>query len=160
MIQEPPWLRGARYFHLTSDPHRLSDILITIMRTGQVNGSESRRAKFPLKFVIVGASVAGLSCAYALQQAGHSCHVLEASEELGWVCRALIIIVNAGKPISLFRVQVEYGYLQTCRGSWRLGGSVAKWRSWLVDGVQRLSSTQVSFQRALFLMVMLTPILE
>lgn len=55
------------------------------MRLGEANGSESRKAKLSLDFVIVGASVAGLSCAYALRQAGHSVVVLEASKELGWV---------------------------------------------------------------------------
>lgn len=47
---------------------------------------ESRKAKVSLDFVIVGASIAGLACAYALRQSGHKVHVLEASDGLGKVC--------------------------------------------------------------------------
>jgi 2-polyprenyl-6-methoxyphenol hydroxylase-like FAD-dependent oxidoreductase len=39
-----------------------------------------------LTFVIVGGSIAGLATAFALQTAGHHCHVLEASTKPRGVC--------------------------------------------------------------------------
>lgn len=47
---------------------------------------EPTMAKLSLNFVIVGASIAGLACAYTLRKAGHNVHVLEASDSLGQVC--------------------------------------------------------------------------
>ncbi|KZT30009.1 FAD/NAD(P)-binding domain-containing protein [Neolentinus lepideus HHB14362 ss-1] len=41
--------------------------------------SPDRNARLPLKFIIVGGSIAGLSCAFTLLSAGHRVHILERS---------------------------------------------------------------------------------
>lgn len=43
------------------------------------------KAELPINVVIIGGSIAGLSCAYTLTQAGHNVSVFEAADDLGGV---------------------------------------------------------------------------
>ncbi len=47
-----------------------------------------RRARLALEFTIIGASIAGLACAYNLAQAGHKVHVLEKRNGMSKVRRS------------------------------------------------------------------------
>ncbi|KAL1878361.1 hypothetical protein Plec18167_004433 [Paecilomyces lecythidis] len=54
----------------------------------------------PLKVVVVGAGIGGLSAAVALREAGHSVHVLEKSCFLGEVGAALLVAPNGARVLS------------------------------------------------------------
>lgn len=45
----------------------------------------AQKADVSIDVVIIGASVAGLSCAYALRQAGHNVRILEAESSMNEV---------------------------------------------------------------------------
>jgi monoamine oxidase len=53
---------------------------------GALSRLPQARAASPPQIVIVGAGLAGLSCAYQLKQAGYRAHVYEASERVGGRC--------------------------------------------------------------------------
>ena len=57
----------------------------------QLNNNESRLAQvsiansgkgLKLEFIVIGTGISGLACAYSLQKAGHSVHVLEAESSI------------------------------------------------------------------------------
>lgn len=50
---------------------------------------QPQKADLPIDVIIIGASVAGLSCAYSLRQAGHNVLVFEAASGLGGVRQSL-----------------------------------------------------------------------
>ena len=52
------------------------------------------KADLPIDIVIIGASVAGLSCAYTLRQAGHNVSVFEAADDLGGVRQSFVQSCN------------------------------------------------------------------
>jgi monoamine oxidase len=69
-------------------------------------------ARAALTFVIIGGSIAGLATAFALQHAGHRCHILEASGAPRGVC------IGLASPAVVSRAQLADEPLVS--GSWSL----------------------------------------
>ncbi|KAI5121804.1 hypothetical protein M0805_009796 [Coniferiporia weirii] len=78
-----------------------------------IPGHGDKGAKLRLRFVIIGAGVAGLACAYTLIQAGHDVHVLEAEKGL---CKSP---GSMRVPPNMSRILVRWGLgaeLEKCSG--------------------------------------------
>jgi len=50
----------------------------------------SRRSSQALRFIVVGGSIAGVACAYALQDAGHQVMVVEQGDGRSNVCKSIL----------------------------------------------------------------------
>ncbi|THH08944.1 hypothetical protein EW145_g2362 [Phellinidium pouzarii] len=76
------------------------------LKYASINGT-FRTAKLRLSFVIVGASVAGLACAYSLKKAGHDVLVLEAEDGLSKSPGGVRIPPNMSQIMMQWGLQAE-----------------------------------------------------
>lgn len=86
-----------------------------------------RKAYLSLRFVIVGGSIAGLACAYALREAGHQVLVLEQSDG-----KARVSTVRRSPSFPHLSVQKSHGAIRSppnmtrIFNQWGVGGALAK----------------------------------
>ncbi|GAD98442.1 salicylate hydroxylase, putative [Paecilomyces variotii No. 5] len=104
----------------------------------------------PLKVVVVGAGIGGLSAAVALREAGHSVHVLEKSRFLGEVGAALLVAPNGARVLDRlgFSFTRARGMARSC---WELldGGSLEPIETAdLRDAGDRFGAPLYTMQRA------------
>lgn len=102
-------------FHPSTSTRRQADIdsFPIVSMPGHICVNQRARASVSLRFLIVGGSIAGLACAYALQTAGHHVIVLEKQDRKSRVSHLSEFFENANSYLRRKRLAVVSLRLQT-----------------------------------------------
>jgi salicylate hydroxylase len=86
------------------------------------NGSQPSSAHGPLKVIIAGGGIAGLSCAIALRRAGHIVHIYERSSMHSELGAAIHVPPNAARALVAWGLDPVRAGFVNCQKSFRANG--------------------------------------